>query len=173
MKIKDIQEREDLALINGGYEVNQVFKSLPYKYTVEKYGRLNGLFVKVGEGEYTEVYGFEGIIPYLEKGLYLVYLKPIGEYHLAITLNTEIETDKDIQKYMWKKYHIDIDIDSESDNYTEMFYNQDLRSLMGFVWEFDNPLTVVIWPEYYAQPENTFWGEFWRELIYNSELTTL
>jgi hypothetical protein len=64
MTIKDIDNREDLDLITDSDAVDETLQSLGH--SPEEYG---GLFIAVEDGEITELYAFEGNIPYLWKRL--------------------------------------------------------------------------------------------------------
>lgn len=57
---------------------------------------------------------------------------------------------KTVRKMIWKKYHIDIDADNKSDNYGDIFHNQDLRSIMGFVDDWGDPFLLIISGRYFA-----------------------
>ena len=66
--IKDIQDRKDLTLVTTDYEVQAIKDNL--NLTPGEWDCIGGFFVNVGEGEYTEVYGFDGSVPHLWKELY-------------------------------------------------------------------------------------------------------
>lgn len=57
--VQDLQEDQDLILVVDSQEINHIRELEGIK---EDYGCL---FVKVGEGEYTEIYGLKESVPYL------------------------------------------------------------------------------------------------------------
>ena len=58
-------------------------------------------------------------------------------------------------KEFLSRYHLDLDIDKESDYFLDLFYNADLRSHCGWSEEFT---FLRIFPEYYAKGwEDTYW----------------
>jgi hypothetical protein len=75
-----------------------------------------------------------------------------------------------VADYMYQTYHIDIEVEEESDYFEHLFYNQDLRSIMGLVLNWC-PLTLLIEPQYFAsnldRPDD-FWTKKWKLLIKNS-----
>jgi hypothetical protein len=71
--INDIQERKDLMLITDSLEVKYILDHLGYPAPDEDEPLdFSGLFVLVGEGDYEEVYAFEGCVPYLYKNLWKI-----------------------------------------------------------------------------------------------------
>jgi len=67
--IKDINKREDLTLLTDSQDVESVKEYFGNRKAVDEF---DGFFVKVGEGDYDEIYGFEGSVPYLSKSLYKI-----------------------------------------------------------------------------------------------------
>ena len=62
-----------------------------------------------------------------------------------------------------KKYHLDLDIDPDSEDYLNLYYNQDLRSFCGWSEEFN---TLRMFPEYYAKGwEDTYWKKLKDEAL--------
>lgn len=58
--VKDLEDRDDLMFISDSQDVYLIKEYLGYQhYSFEAF------FVKVGEGEYEEVYGMYGIVPFL------------------------------------------------------------------------------------------------------------
>jgi hypothetical protein len=57
---------------------------------------------------------------------------------------------KTVKKMLSEKYHIDIDADGKSDNYGDIFYNQDLRSIMGYVEDWGDPFILIIDARFFA-----------------------
>jgi len=75
-----------------------------------------------------------------------------------------------VSDYMYKTYRIDIDFEEDSDYFEHVFYNNDLRSEMGFVMNWC-PLTLYLHPKYYASDldnPDDFWTKRWRLLIKDS-----
>lgn len=55
-------------LITDSQDVNEVLLHIGKTRTCKKHG-IEGLYVKQHEGDYTDVYGFKGTVPYLYKSL--------------------------------------------------------------------------------------------------------
>jgi len=74
--INDIQDRRDLMLITDSYEVKHILDYLGYPATDDDDPMdFSGLFVSVRDGDYEEVYAFEGCVPYLYKDLWQIELQ--------------------------------------------------------------------------------------------------
>ena len=74
--INDIQDRSDLMLITDSFEVKHILDYLGYPAPDDDDPfELSGLFVLVGDGDYEEVYAFEGCVPYLYKDLWMIELQ--------------------------------------------------------------------------------------------------
>ena len=101
-----------------------------------------------------------------------IMLNPPNEVHLSLDVPSNIVTDEQLHKYLWDNFHIDLDTDSESDNYYDLFYNQDLRSMMGFMRDWCN---FVIFPTYYIERDepSSNWSKMWRQLVRQSEVINL
>lgn len=105
-------------------------------------------------------------------------LNPPSEIHLDLSETLEklgIDSNRKLKNYLWKKFHIDLDIDSNSEQYEDLFYNADLRSFMGFMFEYG---TFVIFPKYYYSDEDrkdlsSEWSKMWRELVRESDIVRL
>ena len=72
--IEDIQERTDLTLVTDSQEVYTIFEHIGGNQGLriqDEYG-FYGLFVTVENGDYGEVYAYNGSIPHLWKKLYEV-----------------------------------------------------------------------------------------------------
>jgi len=67
--IRDINDRKDLILVDTSQDVEEIKKYLGSPPWFDDFG---GCFVKVGEGDYEEIYCYEGSVPYLEKTLYKI-----------------------------------------------------------------------------------------------------
>lgn len=63
LTVEDIQEREDLQFISDSQDVQAIKELIPDAKPYDSF------FVKVEEGDYTEVYGMYGIVPYFYKFL--------------------------------------------------------------------------------------------------------
>ncbi len=71
--IKGIQDRRDLMLITDAKEVKYILDYLGYPALDDDDPfNFSGLFVSVGDGDYEEVYAFEGCVPYLFKDLWMI-----------------------------------------------------------------------------------------------------
>ena len=68
MKIRDLDTRDDLQLVTDSQNVESV-----KAHFGEIASEFDGFLVKVGDGDYIEVWGFEGIIPDLCKDVTLIY----------------------------------------------------------------------------------------------------
>jgi len=83
------------------------------------------------------------------------------------------ETDEAMNRTMLRRYHFEIDIDRHSDYEGHIFYNADLRSIMGEVEDWwGGHIVMVVSPRYYARqwgPEGAYdeeWGEtYWKNLL--------
>jgi len=71
-----------------------------------------------------------------------------GELQIILKDGILNGSDKKINKTLMERYHLDAELDEESDEYENLYYNADLRSLSGFILEF--PDTIILWPEYYV-----------------------
>ncbi len=71
--INHIQDRRDLILITDYFEVQYILDYLSYPAPDDDdHMDFSGLFVLVGDGDYEEVYAFEGCVPYLYKDLWMI-----------------------------------------------------------------------------------------------------
>lgn len=67
--ISDLNERTDLQLVTDSQDVRALEENLGIKH------EFDGYFVKIENGEYTEVYGYPGSVPDLYKAIYRVKVK--------------------------------------------------------------------------------------------------
>jgi hypothetical protein len=65
--IASINDRDDLILVNDSYEIDQIWEYLGID--PEPLG-LYGLFVKIENGDYSEIYAYSGSLSNLSKMLY-------------------------------------------------------------------------------------------------------
>lgn len=65
--VADINDRDDLAFISDSQDVDAIADSLGLDH--DEWG---SFFVKVEDGDYSEVYAVEGNVPYLHKTLYRI-----------------------------------------------------------------------------------------------------
>ncbi len=74
--INVIQYRKDLILITDPLEVNWILNYLGYPsaYDDDTF-EFSGLFVTIRNGDYEEVFAFEGCVPYLYKDLWQIKLQ--------------------------------------------------------------------------------------------------
>jgi hypothetical protein len=71
MEVQDLHGRDGLIFVSDSQEVRTVKEHLPrHAQDYDSY------FVAVDEGEYTEVYGMFGTVPYIAKEVYPVDLSP-------------------------------------------------------------------------------------------------
>ncbi|NLN70319.1 MAG: hypothetical protein GX142_05990 [Chloroflexi bacterium] len=75
--IVDIQDRRDLMLITDSLEVEYILDYLGYPAPDDDDSiEFSRLLVLVWDGDFVEVYGLEGSIPYLSKNLWRInYIK--------------------------------------------------------------------------------------------------
>jgi hypothetical protein len=66
MKVQDIQHRDDLIFVSDSQDVEAVAEFVPLNQR-DNYG---SYFVKVNEGDYVEIYGMFGMVPWLERSIY-------------------------------------------------------------------------------------------------------
>ena len=69
LTVKDFQDRDDYILVQTDHAVKAVLESIGMP---EAWPEFDHLLVKVGEGEFEEVYGIDGI-PYLWKEAVKLY----------------------------------------------------------------------------------------------------
>lgn len=74
-KVKDLQpdEKPNLSLVTGSHEVNQILEHIGVDHDPDSIVRedsYHALFVDVGEGEYTEVWGCHYSVPHLHYTVY-------------------------------------------------------------------------------------------------------
>lgn len=108
----------------------------------------------------------------LDKVIKETMLNPKHEVHLDLSETLEkkdISTYRKLKNYLYKNFHIDLDIDRNSDYYEDLFWNSDLRSRMGFMLEFG---VFIVFPEYYIDRENpeSEYSKMWRELVRQSTI---
>jgi hypothetical protein len=71
--ISVVENRKDLILVTEPLEVNWILDYLGYpKPNDDEPMVFSGLFVSVKDGDYDEVYAFEGCVPYLYKDLWMI-----------------------------------------------------------------------------------------------------
>lgn len=76
MTIADINDRNDLALVTDSTDNNMARNDYPELFDLGC--GCDSFFVKVGKGEFTEIYGFRGIVPTLAKALHVHLIKGSG-----------------------------------------------------------------------------------------------
>ena len=67
MRVADLEDRKDFQFISDSQEVNEV-----KVYFGEIATEFDSFFAQVVDGEYGEVFGMFGIVPYLTKPLFKV-----------------------------------------------------------------------------------------------------
>ncbi len=65
MKVADLNDRTDLQFISDSQDVEAIKDFISWRYG--DLADYDSFFVKVEDGDYIEIYGMTGIIPYLEK----------------------------------------------------------------------------------------------------------
>ena len=69
--IKTIEDRDELILVTDKYEVEWILEYLGYPAEDDEDPiNFSGLFVSIKDGDYEEVFAFEGCVPYLCKDLW-------------------------------------------------------------------------------------------------------
>jgi len=75
---------------------------------------------------------------------------------------------KEIEKYMFREFNLDPCLEKELDNYEQLFYNSDLRSICGFIEEWDSiSMTFILFTQAFVKG---FEKEFHRLLDYAKEI---
>ncbi|MBA7554071.1 hypothetical protein ES705_46683 [subsurface metagenome] len=67
--ILDLNKRDDLILVTDSQDVSEIKNYFGDRAAVKEF---DAFFVKVGEGDFVEVYGFHGIVPNLEKTVWQI-----------------------------------------------------------------------------------------------------
>jgi len=67
--ILDLNKRSDLILVTDSQDVAEVKNYFGDRPAIKEF---DGFFVKIGDGDFDEVYGFHGIVPNLEKTVWLI-----------------------------------------------------------------------------------------------------
>lgn len=67
--IRDLEDRDDLSLMDIDYEVKELKRHFGNRAAIREF---DAFFVKVLEGDYAEVYGFQGNIPELDKAIFKI-----------------------------------------------------------------------------------------------------
>jgi len=70
--VKDIQDRDDLIFVDESQNVRAIKEHFGNASEVQE---CDAFFVKIEDGEYTEVYCMEGIVPYLDKTLCKIWIE--------------------------------------------------------------------------------------------------
>ena len=78
--ISVVENRKDLILVTDALEVKWILDHLGYPSADEDAPvDFSGLFVSIRDGDYEEVYAFEGCVPYLYKDLWKIDTQWTGE----------------------------------------------------------------------------------------------
>ena len=68
--IQDLNDRNDLVLVDLDHDVEHIKQGFGNRITVRN---MTGFFVRVENGDYAEVYGYEGgPVPYIHKVIYKI-----------------------------------------------------------------------------------------------------
>jgi hypothetical protein len=70
-RAEDTNKIANFTLITDETEVTEILQYLGRTRFAKNKG-INGLFVEAENGDYTRVYGFQGIVPFNNKELYLI-----------------------------------------------------------------------------------------------------
>ena len=70
MTIRDIEDRENLQLVTDSQDVEAIKEYLGSDIGEFDLDGIDGFFVSIKDGDYSEILGFNGSIPYLDKELY-------------------------------------------------------------------------------------------------------
>lgn len=71
--INDVEERHDLILVTDTLEVKWILDYLGYPAENDDDPKdFSGLFVSIRDGDYEEVFAFEGCVPYLSSDLWII-----------------------------------------------------------------------------------------------------
>lgn len=70
MTIRDIEDREDLQLITDSQDVEAIKEYLGSDVERIDLNEIDGFFVSICDGDYLEILGFCGNVPYSDKELY-------------------------------------------------------------------------------------------------------
>lgn len=73
MTIADLNNRNDLTLVTDQADIDQARNDYPAEFALNC--NCDSFFIGIGEGEITEVYGFQGIVPTLDKQLHVHLIK--------------------------------------------------------------------------------------------------
>lgn len=88
--------------------------------------------------------------------------KMIDEITLELPIPENIETYDQFKEYLWDEFHIDLVSNPDDDFDLNLFYNDDLRSIMGHLWELDptnHVATLILWPQYYIKFHESYWNK--------------
>ena len=72
MKISDLNSRHDLQFVSDSQDVEAIKNYVGIKPT-DAINTYDSFFVKIQDGEYVELYGMVGIIPYLDKEVVKIF----------------------------------------------------------------------------------------------------
>ena len=80
-----------------------------------------------------------------------IMLNPPHEVVLEVHLPESVDTPRKLRNYFMKHFEIDIGIEEDNEeSYEKLFYNTDLRSYMGDVWDlYENPVRICFLTTYY------------------------
>jgi len=109
-------------------------------------------------------------------------LRPSHEVVLEVHLPEKVDTPRKLRNYFLKHFGIDIGIEEDNeDSYEKLFYNADLRSWMGDVWDlYENPIRICFLPKYFLDyrdykefEEIDLSGSYsktWRQIVRQSDI---
>ena len=79
--VQNLNKRKDLILVTDSQDVKAIKDHLGHHEDVEDF---DGFFVKIEDGDYSEIYGFEGSVPWLGKSVYNIDMKLVPSRKLPI-----------------------------------------------------------------------------------------
>ena len=97
-----------------------------------------------------------------------VIKNPPPHITIEVTIPGTIDTKQQLADYLKSEYSIDINLVEDSLHYENLYYNSDVRSVMGFLKELGgDTATLFLRPMYFIEG----WEENWAKLIANSEIS--
>lgn len=110
-----------------------------------------------------------------------IMINPPNEVLLEVHLPESVDTSRKLRNYFLKHFMIDIGIDENNeDSYEKLFYNADLRSYMGDVWDlYENPIRIYFLTKYYIDKQyidetkidlSGSFSKTWRQIVRQSDI---
>jgi hypothetical protein len=111
-----------------------------------------------------------------------VMVNPPNEVVLDVNLPESVDTPRKLRNYFLKHFGIDIGIEEENeDSYEKLFYNSDLRSYMGDVWDLWGipPVRIRFLTQYFIDRQfldetkidlSGSYSKTWRQIVRQSDI---